>query len=626
MAKIIDPDNLDVIVNSASTGEEVEIQTGAKTIKLVPNSEQGTSSLYDTSPGSGSGVTGKCVYSKMKEVWESDSTLNKYKFPIQMIYEAQFIWINGWGPEGDQSRDLFRDAGFKETDGRENACIISLGSMYDTTQTSHYTNDFTSEFAETPLAFDKTGTLNENIQIIGTGGTPDNSDYFKAFLREEQRTFSSYNLLGEQGLTALTYQAYRLPLANANDIKSIYADTEYSGDIGTMSGVTYSELFIDYIVGTTFDTATITTFVADEVLQDTAGRWFRVTTGGTLDAAGVADYTTNGGTAVLEAYPGERQIGSSYYAFNRIIDGDDVGATSARLPEIYGWSQWMLRKATDINNDTGGDIFGTVRGDIAMELLYYIGDTLHTMPGVYIDNFNTNDKNDIKPHDITVDGGGLDSEYIPVLSTIRPFPFVSAGTLTFNAALTDETDVDTQYTMYFEYHTRTTGSYTLTLDVGSDGDLTWSGTDLDHIIGGDKIILTGFITTTAMDGEYLVNTVGANTMNITHQGGVTIVTEGPISIQVDENPFESLGATIVDDNSDIDIDGDVSATQLNWDYDYSTNSQRGSGQENTDAAIIVVGIAKDGAQYVSVPYTITAATGQNINVFPQDELNYSNPT
>ena len=42
------------------------------------------------------GVTMKCVYSKLKELWKSDATLIKYPFPMVPITDEQFELVNGW--------------------------------------------------------------------------------------------------------------------------------------------------------------------------------------------------------------------------------------------------------------------------------------------------------------------------------------------------------------------------------------------------------------------------------------------------------------------------------------------------------------------------------------------------
>jgi len=544
MAKRIDPDDL-------NQGTEVVISTAAKTIQLLV-----AGNLVDTPTGATSGVTGKAFYSFLKEEWKSDVALNKFRFPLQMIYEAQFIWINGWGPADAQTRDLIRDAGFRETDGRENACIISLGAFNDATVTAYYAN--VAGLSQTTSTFDKPGELNENIQIKGTGGTPDNSGYFKAFLRADQDTYAEYNLLTEQGLDALTYQAYRLPLASGIDSDAVDNYNQVGvTDIGSISGVTYSELSVDYIQGTGYVTATARSYVLDEIVKDlaTPARWYRCTTAGTADATDINDLGTMGGagTAVFTAFEGERQIGTNYYAFNRIIDANDVGLTAARIPEIHSWAQYQLSLSSDINADTTGTTFGTVNGDVARLLTSVVAGKLNTAPGVFVDNYDVNDKNDINFFDITVDGG-VDSEYVPLSSTQRNFPFVAAGNMVFSQNLYDAYVADnasTKYTMYF------------------------TNDDAGDNLGYD---------------------------------------------------FDTSNAIIVNDNSATPITGNITAVQIGFDYDYSNNTQRGTGSDGTDAPVTIVAIAHDGAQWVEATGTITEATGLTFNVNANDELNYSNPT
>ena len=55
MAKIVDPDAI------AQT-TDVVLDTGAKTIQLIT-----TGAISDDSPGRDSGITGKCLYSFLKE-------------------------------------------------------------------------------------------------------------------------------------------------------------------------------------------------------------------------------------------------------------------------------------------------------------------------------------------------------------------------------------------------------------------------------------------------------------------------------------------------------------------------------------------------------------------------------
>jgi hypothetical protein len=637
MAKVFDPTDLSHIVDASGTTEDLEIQTGAKTIEITTDGN-----IINNETGALTGVTGKCVYSKLKEIWKTDDDLNKHKFPIQMIYEASFVWINGWGPLDQATRDLIRDAGFQETDGRENACIISLGAMDAATDQPYYTNDFTLEFDETKVDFTFAGEINENITTKGTGGSPDDSGYLKVFLREEQKTFASYDLISEQGLAALKFEAYRLPVANGDDsLKAIDDDTAISGDVGSESGVTYSELTVDYINGGRFETASLTggagsdgIYAVDDVVQDGDGRWARCTSTGDAITA-VQSYASFGGTSVWEAYPGERQVGSNYYAFNRIIDVEDTGNDKARLKEIHSWTQWKCRQTADINDDVGGDTFGSVKGNIALQFTDFIGDTLHTKPGVFIDGYDTNDKNDIRNWDITVDAEDVDAGLVgldtaPLTSTEREFPFVAAGNINFSQNFVDEVDNTTRYTMYFQYiKSQVMTALKVSGSSGADCTLDWTGADaglLDFLQSGDYISISGFTTETGNNGLYsITGAPTTNTVTASKVDGVNPADEATgDSCTVLENPFESPKATIVDNNSAADIDGEISAASIGFDFDYTNNNQEGRTADS-NAPIYVVAIAYDGAQYVIASHTITKSTGQNVPVNAVDELNYENP-
>ena len=88
--------------------------------------------------------------------------------------------------------------------------------------------------------------------------------------------------------------------------------------------------------------------------------------------------------------------------------------------------------------------------------------------------------------------------------------------------------------------------------------------------------------------------------------------------------FGSGSALLVDDNDGADISGNIggSAT-VSWSFDYDGNTQ-GSRTAGTDAAVTVVAIGLNSAQYVSATATIGRATGQNISLVAPLERNYSN--
>lgn len=84
---ITDPDSLDYEISSTGT-KELFIDTATKKIRLVRVGNL-----------TADGVTIKCLYSKLKEVWKSDTTLIKYSFPMTPITDEQFEFSNGWDLE-----------------------------------------------------------------------------------------------------------------------------------------------------------------------------------------------------------------------------------------------------------------------------------------------------------------------------------------------------------------------------------------------------------------------------------------------------------------------------------------------------------------------------------------------
>jgi hypothetical protein len=106
-----------------------------------------------------------------------------------------------------------------------------------------------------------------------------------------------------------------------------------------------------------------------------------------------------------------RTIGGVSYPFRVIIDG-----ANATAEEIYTKVQYLLRQGTDI--DAGA---GTVIGKTADLLLEFVGDTLITKTGVYIDNYNANDVNRLT----FTDQNGIQ----------RTEPYTATGTLNFNPVL-----------------------------------------------------------------------------------------------------------------------------------------------------------------------------------------------
>lgn len=81
---ITDPDSLSYEITSTGTTELFIDNTTLK-IRLVRAGNL-----------TADGVTLKCLYSKLKEVWKNDATLIKYPFPMTPITDEQFEFANGW--------------------------------------------------------------------------------------------------------------------------------------------------------------------------------------------------------------------------------------------------------------------------------------------------------------------------------------------------------------------------------------------------------------------------------------------------------------------------------------------------------------------------------------------------
>ena len=109
-----------------------------------------------------------------------------------------------------------------------------------------------------------------------------------------------------------------------------------------------------------------------------------------------------------------RDIGGVNYDFDVVIDGN-----SGTAEQIYAFIQRQLRQSGDIDDGAGSEV-----GELADALLGFVGDTLKTSQGVYIDNFQANDTNRI----IFTDDTGTEVQ----------FPFVAAGSLNFNSNLSDD--------------------------------------------------------------------------------------------------------------------------------------------------------------------------------------------
>ena len=350
MTLIIDPDNLDrvsVVITTTGGTLEIELVTGAT---LTTD-----------------GVTLQALYSFLKEEWKEDNDLIKFPFPMIAITEEKFELQNGWDFKNTASKDLIRIGGWalKSENGttteQEYACIMTLGVIGGTDQVYY----LQSSGGTIPVDFVLEGVVDQAVLIYQDlpGGTFDYRDYFKLFVREYAKTYSSATLT-DIGVTLMTYQVYRFPLANASDLKVIATDT---------------------VVNTT------------EPYTNMSITWL---TSGTVISGLV------GGNGTFSVY----------------IDGAEEDATAE---QIYTYVQYQLRRDADI--DTGG---GTIKGKVANELLYFIGDVLYTRlyssgKGTFIDDYMAVDETRLYFRDDA--------------NVLRNFPFKAVLTLQFGDNLVNDT-------------------------------------------------------------------------------------------------------------------------------------------------------------------------------------------
>jgi hypothetical protein len=313
MALIVDPDSL-------NDGTEIVISTANKTVRLVA-----TGNL------SNDGVTIKCVYSKLKELWKSSATYIKSPFPMTPITDEQFEMVNDWDWYDDTTRYLLRTGGWavKDSSGvslEEWAGIISLGSIGSSDQAY-----FQQVAAAASTNFQLTGPVNQAVKVYGdaTHGNFDYRSHFAIFCRIYQKSYA-LSQLSDIGVTTLSYQAYRFPLANAADIKITHNDTAVDGD---------------------------------------------------------APYT--GMSITWYASAQQRDIGGTDRDFHIIIDGN-----SGTAEEIYEFVQRALRKTSDID-DGAGTKLGNVTSSLLKFVGDTLYTRLQSEGGVFIDNYVAADINRI---------------------------------------------------------------------------------------------------------------------------------------------------------------------------------------------------------------------------------------
>lgn len=605
MARISDPDKLGRS-DFASTGAEngnVFFDLTNKTIELIPTSifsgnlanvpDTPANALVDDGYNDG-GVDLQALYSFIKEQWKAEADLIQYPFPMEAITAEQFEFINGWtltdgteSPAQFNSKKLIRNAGYAERDTngavqKEYAGVISLGTIEDDQATPYYS--FSSDI-DNPVNAQYTGPVNEAILIFDQVASPvvdRREDVFTLYVRPVPRTISTVKtgwLFAQQsttdiGVSTIATQAYRFPLASAVDININTIPSDLT------SGV-YTNMRIEY-------------YTSPQSI--------------TID-------TTN------------------TFSVGVVIDANVTdSATEPTVQQIYNWVQNELRSSGDINVSPGDET--GVTGKTADPLLTFVGPLLKTLEqdrgqspannGVFIEGVGQDDLNNV--------------EFIDNASASQRFEFKVALNLEFNANVLS--DPDSQYFLFF---TNANGNQfgTANAIIVDDAD----GNDISGFVHfaapsaptGD-ITGTGTGSLVASTGVFTAASLGTNFVANEFQGDILRISNGPNagSYFIASNTTNTI--TIVS-TSGKQFDADD--TGLNWSivvqntantnprvtktFNYAANVQ-GGRTAGTPAAVTLVSLGLQSAQYATAAANITQTNSVAIPVSNALERNYNDPT
>lgn len=390
------------------------------------------------------GVDGNALWSKFVDLWAT-STYQPYPFPMNKVDNRSGQYVFGRDPGGTYN-------GWKPADDATRAIIRNAGW---------------SEYSAA-------GVLNR--QYVGmvalASGYPAGAQFYY------QRA---------SGGAAINFTYTDAP----NEAIQVYGDAA-NGNFDTRTFFKifcreYNYTYDDAVLGDVAETATGAYKIA-----------LPISVSAEVSKIVANDATAGGGSApwvgITVEYFGTDQnktIGGGSYPFRRVIQ-----ANGGTLEQIYTKMQYLLRQGTDI--DSGA---GSVIGKTANQLCYFVGDTLYTTQGVFIEGVLAADLNRV----VFLDQNNVQRQY----------PYSSAGTLNFNAALV--AGGTGYYRMYI------TDSVTGADDYGTATAITVDdkdGVDIAGTISGATISFTF---------DYDANTQGGRSV-FTSPGGdvpVTVIAGNP---------------------------------------------------------------------------------------------------
>ena len=592
---------------------------------------------------------------RVYDVAADASTGTDFTFAASTITRSSGSWFTDGFNQGGKVRVVeATEAGNIQTESVE---ITELTATVLTVSGSPYTISASDTTAR--IAYDNRSVIN----LFLRGNTAPSST-------SESKTYNSSDLLAI-GVTTVANQVYRFPLTNSLDAKVSVNDTDI---VASAVNTEYDQIFIRYFASAfSYDVDTVGAprdfgIVIDAGTHSgvdgaTAGASIFTTAAAGIDDPGVGTY--NGGTLTIHegADAGSYTIVSSTdttvtvaETFGTISNQSFTLQRAARIfdgsgptiEQIYNRVQYQLRQAANINDTSGGT---DIAGNTADELLAFVGDAITAGnlnnpvnnpegggTGVAIIGFDVNDTNDVTQ--------------IDNVPTIRNFPFLASGSLTFNNNL--DNDTDSKFWMFFDRtNRRALTSASIASVSGSSADITCAaGTNSLTDFTQEAVVAGGPSNAQLQVGDYIRISGFANEENnglwrITAYGSATSITatkaDGDLPIAessvagvfVDEDPIDSPDAIIVEDDDGNIISGTISAT-VGFDFDFTNNNQgsRSPSSNSTlfpvptignPAVVVIRAIGLDGSQFVEVDSSITRAAGQSISVVGGQERNYSNP-
>jgi hypothetical protein len=549
---------------------------------------------------------------------------DKVNEPVKYFEEIgnpdTFTFVDG----GGGSDTVTRGTGSFITDGFQVGGQMTVRNATTTANNGTYV---ITGVAATTLTF-ATGSFNTGEADASAQIAVDNSNAFTTYLRIEGKTFSQADLTSA-GETAISSKIIKFPLANSADVDIVKADP--------VTGSPYDDIVIRYFdqpYSREVDGATNRLFGIVIDVGTHSG------VDGSFSAAGTVLTTSEGGMGVNAYQGGSLRINegtdenleftiASNTATTITISGGTFTATESNISfvaqratpvtaskqEIYEKIQYQLRQAADI--DATDQV---VNGKTADALLNFIGPDLQcgefipTNPngggsGVIIEGFDSNDTNNLFFYDN--------------VGTRYNYPFVAAGTITFSQTLVDDTDGE--YWLYYDRTVRTTSA---DIDVVSPSGSTY---DLEGTLGtyavGDYLRISGFVQE-ANNGLFIVEAVNVSGSDYTVRkidGSAVGTAETNVTVNVDEHPYPSPDAIVVQNNSGVDIKGAINSLSVSFDYDYDNNPQGGRTAPSV-ADVVLVAAGFETAQVAVVKnLQITRATGLSFSVTAPLERNAENP-